>query len=366
MTSDGKDNQEVDDGAGADGVSADETSARPTRARTGKKKAGKPAAAPPTPEPGFTRRQLLYTAAAGGATVAAGLALLDRDDGVDRRSFAKMRDHRVERPAGSVDMAIVRGGDAAANARRAIEAMGGMEAFVRKGESVVVKPNIGWNRAPDQAANTNPEVVAEIVRMVVAAGASKVWVTDVPVNTPERCFQRSGIKEAAGNAGADIVLPSSSAFRDVLVGGIRLHTAEVLYPFVDADKVINVPVAKQHGLTRATLSMKNYYGVLGGHRVLLHQDIHRYIVDLAVMMKPTLTVLDATRILLANGPSGGSLDDVKRIDAVAVSTDQVAIDTFGASLLDLVPADIDYIGMGERAGLGTTDLSSLKLVELSG
>ncbi len=331
---------------------------RPVRRR-------KPAAAA-APEPGYTRRQVLYTAAAAGATVVAGVALLDRDSGVEKKSYARIRDHRVERPAGSADLAVARGSDAAGNARRAIEALGGMELFVERGETVAIKPNIGWNRSPEQAANTDPEVVAEVVRMALAAGASRVWVTDVPVNTAERCFARSGIGKAASAAGADVVLPSPSRFRAVEVGGIRLRLAEVLEPLVVADKVINVPIAKQHGLTRATLSMKNWYGVLGGHRVLLHQDIHRYIVDLAVMMKPTLTVMDATRILIANGPSGGSLGDVKRLDTVAASVDPVAIDAFGAGLLDLAPSDVGYIVMGEHAGLGTADLSRIKMVEVNG
>jgi uncharacterized protein (DUF362 family) len=321
---------------------------------------------PAAPSPGYTRRQVLYTAAAAGATVAAGALLIDRDDGLERRSYARIRDHRVDRPKGGVDLAVARGPDPAVNTRRAIAALGGMSAFVRRGESVAIKPNVGWNRSPDQAANTNPEVVAEIVRQAVAAGASKVWVTDVPVNTAERCFARSGIGEAARAAGAQVVVPTDSSFRPVEVAGIRLRLAEVLGPLVDADRVINVPVAKQHGLTRATLGMKNWYGVLGGHRVLLHQDIHRYITDLAVMMRPTLTVLDATRILTANGPSGGSLADVRRLDTVAASADPVAIDAFGAGLLGLAPADVGYIVMGEHAGLGTADLARIRTEEIDG
>jgi uncharacterized protein (DUF362 family) len=261
-------------------------------------------------------------------------------------------------------MAIARGPDPAENTRRAIEAMGGLEAFVGRGETVVVKPNVGWNRVAEQAANTNPDVVAQVVRMAIAAGAAKVWVTDVPVNNPERCFSRSGIRDAAGKAGAEVILPGSKDFRSVDVGGITLRTAQVLYPFLEADRIINLPIVKHHGLTGASLAMKNWYGVLGGHRVLLHQDIHRSIVDLAVMMKPTLTVLDATRILVANGPSGGSLDDVKRMDTVAVSPDEVAIDAFGASLLGLGPDEVDYIPMAERMGLGTADFESLRPVEV--
>lgn len=315
----------------------------------------------------WTRRELLQLAATGvaGAAVVGSAAWLrqryELPRGGPRRVIA---DHRVERQVGAVQLAVARGPDAAKNVRRALEAMGGMAAFVRRGERVVIKPNVGWNRLPEQAANTNPEVVAEVIRHVQAAGASKIWVTDYPVNSPERCFERSGIRRATGEGGATLVMPDANAFREVAVQGTVLKAADVLWPFVEADKVINVPVAKHHGLSKATLSMKNWYGVLGGHRVRLHQDLHHSIVDLAAMVKPTLTVLDATRLLMANGPTGGSLADVKRYDAVAVSVDQVAIDAFGAELLGLAPSEVGFIVEGEKAGLGTSDYRSLKLEDL--
>ena len=316
---------------------------------------------------GMDRRAVLRvatTAAVAAGSVALGLALHDRDAGGKGKALPRIRDHRIARAPGSVDMVIARGPDPIANVRRAIEAMGGMSRFVRPGERVVVKPNVGWNRLPEQAANTNPEVVAEIVREVVASGASRIWVADVPVNTAEQCFARSGIQKAAETAGATVVLPGASAFREVDVSGKILRAADVLYPFVEADRVINVPIVKQHGLSGATLSMKNWYGVLGGQRVKLHQNIHQCIVELAAMMKPTLTVLDATRILTANGPTGGSLGDVKQVDAVAVGIDEVALDAFGASLLELDPSDVGFLAEGAKAGLGRVDYKSLKLVEL--
>jgi uncharacterized protein (DUF362 family) len=298
--------------------------------------------------------------------VALGLGLRSRAGVHAKKALPKIRDHRVEKIQGAVQMAIARGPDPAANVRRAIAAMGGMEHFIKKGERVVIKPNIGWNRLPEQAANTNPEVVAEVVRLVAAAGAGKIWVTDVSVNTPEQCFARSGIEKAASAAGATVVRPSTTAFREVDVAGKLLRTGDVLFPFVDADKVINLPVVKQHGLSRATMAMKNWYGVLGGQRVKLHQNIHLSIVDLAMMMRPTLTVMDATRILLANGPTGGSLADVKQMDTIAVSTDEVALDSFGAGLLGLMPTDLGFIVEGVKAGLGTSDWKSLKTEELGG
>jgi uncharacterized protein (DUF362 family) len=315
------------------------------------------------------RRALLrvgITTALACGTVGLGLALRTREGHGKTKVLPKLKDHRVEKLAGAVEMAIVRGPDAAANVRRAVAAVGGMGRFVKKGERVVIKPNIGWNRLPEQAANTNPDVVAEVVRLVAATGASKIWVTDVSVNTAEQCFARSGIEKAAKAAGATVVRPDATAFREVDVSGKLLRTGDVLFPFVEADKVINLPVVKQHGLSGATMAMKNWYGVLGGQRVKLHQNIHLSIVDLAAMVKPTLTIMDATRILLANGPTGGSLADVKQMDTIAVSTDEVALDAFGAGLLGLSPTDVGFIVEGMKAGLGTMNWRSLKTEELGG
>ncbi len=315
------------------------------------------------------RRALLRvgmtTAIAGGA-VALGLTLRARDGHEKNRVLPKLRDHRIAKIQGAVEMAIARGSDPTQNVRRAVEAMGGMGRFVQRGERVVVKPNIGWNRLPEQAANTNPDVVAEVVRLVAAAGASKIWVTDASVNTAEQCFARSGIEKAAKAAGATVVRPDTTAFREVDVSGKLLRVADILFPFVEADRVINVPVVKQHGLSGATMAMKNWYGMLGGQRVKLHQNIHLSIVDLASMIKPTLTIMDATRILLANGPTGGSLSDVKMMNTIAVSSDEVALDAFGASLLGLSPSDLGFIVEGAKAGLGTPVWKNLKTEELGG
>jgi len=323
----------------------------------------------PGPPTGQSRRDFLRVAACAGmaiGSVGLGLALKDRDAGARPKKTLRIRDHRVTRPPGSKELAIAKGANAREMVTRAIEALGGMGAFVRPGETVVIKPNVGWNRLPEQAANTNPEVVAQIVRLAKAAGASKVWVTDNPVNTAERCFERSGIRQAALQAGAVVVMPDATSFRTVEVGGRLLRVADVLFPIVEADHVINVPVAKQHGLSGATIALKNWYGVIGGHRVRLHQDIHHAIVELASMVRPTLTVLDATRVLLANGPSGGSLSDVKRLDIVAASTDEVAIDAFALTLLGIREEVAAFVSLGEKAGLGRSDWKSLRIVEVSG
>ena len=322
---------------------------------------GKPAA--------YSRREVVAavvkTSAAVAATVGGGAYLIGRKTSV-APDLQQIRDHRVRIEDGATQMAIARGLDPAANVAKGIAALGGMQTFVKRGERVVIKPNVGWNRLAEQAANTHPEVVAEVVRQVVAAGASEIWVTDVPVNDAERCFARTGIADAAEAAGAKIVLPDDNAFRTVAVGGQVLRAADVLWPFVEADRVINIPIVKQHSLCAATMAMKNWYGVLGGHRVRLHQKIDQSIVELSAMVKPTLTVMDATRVLMSNGPSGGSLDDVKRFDTVAVGTDEVALDAFGAGFLGKRPDEIGFIREAVKAGLGRADFENLVIEEIAG
>lgn len=313
----------------------------------------------------ISRRDMLRIGATGAAaigSVAAGLWLNGREGRAGGAALPKMRDHRVEKVPGEVEMAIARGSDAAANVRRAIDALGGMGRFVKKGERVVVKPNVGWNRLPMHAANTNPAVVAEVVRHVIAAGAGKIWVTDVPVNTAEECFARSGVQKAAQEAGATVILPQSSSFREVDVAGKILRTADVLSPFVDADRVINLPIVKQHGLCSATLAMKNWYGVLGGQRRRLHQRIHESLVDLAAFMRPALTVMDAYRILARNGPTGGSARDVEEKRTVVASLDPVAIDAYTArAWWNLDTRRLRYLALAEERGLGRARFEELRM-----
>ncbi len=170
----------------------------------------------------YTRREAITkvatTSVAAGAAIGLGVWLTGRK-AVGETELETIRDHRVQLPSGATQMVIARGPDATQNTRKAIEALGGMGVFVKRGERVLIKPNVGWNRLPNQAANSNPDVVAEVIRHVKAAGAVTVWVTDVSVNKAERCFARSGIGDAVRNAGAELVLPTDSRFRTVGVGG---------------------------------------------------------------------------------------------------------------------------------------------------
>jgi uncharacterized protein (DUF362 family) len=263
------------------------------------------------------------------------------------------------------DLAIARRGNNAAElTRAAVDALGGMARFIERGDTVAVKPNIGWDRAPVHAANTNPEVVAEVVRMAYDAGAKMVTVTDASCNEANRCFQRSGIWKAAYDAGADVVLPAEHRFRALRMGGEVLDEWPIYRPVVDVDKVINVPVAKHHNLARFTGGMKNWYGLLGGRRNRLHQNIDVSIADLSTFMQPTLTVMDATRVLMRNGPQGGNIADAKDMHCVAASVDQVALDAWACTLIGVEASDLPYLAMGQARGLGTMSWKELRTVEV--
>jgi len=252
-------------------------------------------------------------------------------------------------------LTLAQNGDHKAALAASLAAIGGIGRFVRPGETVTIKPNIGWDRNPAQAANTNPELVAAMVRLCRDAGAARVIVTDVSCNDPRRCFLRSGIRTAAEDAGAEVILPTDDDFIAVDLGGELLTEWPVLKYFLETDRLINMPIVKQHSLTGCTIGMKNFYGILGGHRSTLHQSIDRSIVELASFCQPTLVVVDATRVLMRGGPQGGSLRDVDVRDSVICATDQVAADARAAEFLGLAPEKVAHIVAAEKAGLGLLD-----------
>ncbi len=276
---------------------------------------------------------------------------------------------------GVADMSIIRWGGptvpeeglksvAARLTEQALDALGGMGRFVSRGDIVWVKPNMGWNRAPELAANTNPDVVAALVRLCFEAGAKEVKVGDNTCNKPAQCYRSSGIEAAAAEVGAKIVFLDERRFRDVKIGGRRL-TEWPLYPeILESDLVINVPVAKHHGLCRVSLGMKNYMGVIGGRRNSWHQDLTACLCDLTAYMKPRLCVLDAIRVLTDHGPQGGNVADVTRMGTVAAGTDIVALDAFGAELLGHEPEEIDTLKAAQEAELGRIRYRELPLREI--
>ena len=250
-------------------------------------------------------------------------------------------------------LAVAGGGGPADNLRRALAAVGGIERFVSRGHRVAIKPNCAWDRSPEQAANTNPELVAELARLCLAAGAASVVVVDNTCHDPARSFARSGIAAAARAAGAAIAHQGNTGTSLLDLGGLALGRWQVLQPILEADRLINVPIVKHHSLSGATLGMKNWFGAVVGSRSNLHQQIGRVCAELGAAFNPTLTVMDATRVLAGGGPTGGSLSLVKPMDLVGVATDPVAADAWGASLLELAPGRLAHLAIAEQLGLGT-------------
>jgi uncharacterized protein (DUF362 family) len=306
--------------------------------------------------------RLLRLGGLGAGTAALGIWLRGQSRRPEEAAAASIsRDHRVPPDAGLPELAVVQGENPSLLAQRAVGELGGMRRFVGRGDIVVVKPNIGWDRTPEQAANTNPQVVAELVRLCQEAGAKKVIVTDVSCNEPRRCFQRSGIAAAAAAQGAEVILPEERLFREIDLRGDVLRSWPVLEAFLNADKLINVPIAKHHSLTGVTLGMKNWYGILGGPRHRLHQHIDESLADLAAFLRPTLTVLDGYRVLLRNGPTGGNLEDTALKKTILASTDPVALDAYAArAWWNLDERQLPYLQMAVHRGLGTASFEKLR------
>ncbi len=316
----------------------------------------------------FTRRRVLW--GTGGVLATGGLALggyvaWGRHQRFSRDATQGIRDHRVQWPATTPKMVIARGPDPGRNIRGLVERLGGLKQFVTPDDVVLIKPNIGWRRAPKHAANTHPAVVAEIVKAVKVCRPKRVIVCDCPVSDSKAAFKRSGIAKAALAAGAEVLPPEDSRFVTVSLSK-RLGTWDVLEPFVQATKIINVPVAKHHSETSVTGGMKNWIGITTKLRPLFHNDIDKSIAELAALMLPTLTILDASRVLMAHGPMGGSTADVKQVNTAVACMDPITTDAWACGLLG-APADKlpGYIHLGQKMGLGKIDHKRLAPVEIT-
>lgn len=250
---------------------------------------------------------------------------------------------------------------------RVLSSLGGMEKFVRPSDKVVVKPNIGWDRNPAQAANTHPQVVRVLVERALDAGAGEVLVFDRTCNEERRCYVNSGIQEAlAGIKDKRLKLfhPDERKYIPVdIERGKAVRRLDIYRDALEADSYINVPVAKHHGLSRLTMGLKNSMGVLGGTRGAMHHNLGQKLADLATVIRPRLTVIDATRILLANGPQGGNLDDVRVLDTVIASVDPVAADAYATTLFGLKPEEIESTVAAYKLGLGEMDLKKIRVVQ---
>jgi uncharacterized protein (DUF362 family) len=266
------------------------------------------------------------------------------------------------------DVAVSRGGDdPALLVERALTALGGLKRFVPVGSSVLIKPNICVDyHTYEYAATTNPWVVGALVRLAFEAGAGKVSVLDYGFGgSPARAYARSGIEEQVlASGGVMLPLTRLQFLPTELPQGLDLKRAEIHEAAINSDVFINVPIAKTHGLARLTLGMKNLMGVILD-RQTIHRNIGQRLADLTSRLRPALTVIDAVRILTANGPTGGNLDDVRKIDTVIASPDIVAADAYGATLFGLQPGDLDYLVAGAAMGLGRSDLAALRIEEIA-
>ena len=266
------------------------------------------------------------------------------------------------------DLVAVMGGDPVTMYKKGITAMGGISRFVKKGQKVVVKPNIGWDKKPELAANTNPLLVAAIVKDCLAAGASEVVVFDHTCDEWQACYKNSGIEDAAKAAGAKIgYAHDEKYYKNVnLPDGVRLKSTKIHESIIDCDVWINVPVLKNHGGAKMTISMKNYMGIVWDRGFWHSNDLQQCIADCATYSKkPVLNIVDAYRIMTQNGPKGKTAEDVVLAKALFLSTDIVAADTaalkFFNQFKEMKMEAVSHIGKAEKLNVGTTNLDSIKV-----
>jgi uncharacterized protein (DUF362 family) len=264
------------------------------------------------------------------------------------------------------DIAVVKGDDPAANTRLAVSMLGGMERFVKRGARVVIKPNMLTAREPELGVTTNPRAVAEVVKMCWQAGARSVTVFDRPTAPARQVYTVSGIAAAVDRMDGRMKVLTQRDFESIKIPeGRVLSSWPMVADIFDADVMINMPCAKTHGLAVLTMSMKNLMGILGGTRGLVHQQFDQKIVDVNTLVKPQLVILDAYRILFRNGPTGGGPQDVRMGRTCVAGTSQVAVDAYGTTLFGMKPADLDYLKLAAAQGLGTIDLSKLRIEKRS-
>jgi uncharacterized protein (DUF362 family) len=303
----------------------------------------------------YSRRRFLQ--AAGGALAASALF------------------PRVLSAAGGkgVDVSVAAGATPAERARKAVELLGGMKTFVSRGEVIVLKPNIGWDRTPEQAANTDPEFVVAVAEMCLEAGAKSVRVFDRTCNDPRRCYVSSGIKEAVErfarkNRVEDALriyhVEDRKFVRTVLPNALAIKEWDLYRDALDADKIVNLPIAKHHSLAGITLGLKNMMGIMGGNRGQIHFRLSECLVDIHRRLPVALTVIDAGRVLLRNGPSGGNLADVKSFGKAFASRDVVAVDVVAAErIFQRSARDVPHLAKAMESGLGVSSVAQIRRVE---
>jgi len=321
----------------------------------------------------MTRRQTLKR---GAGLLLAGSALgylalapehfpLSRKDATGRRSKItekpfRLPDFRVPAADPAIALGVGRKGDVAGLLRKALDAVGGIKHYVQPGDIVLVKPNVAFDRSPNLAATSNPDIIRELIQLLlIDCRAAEVRVADNPIESPADCFAKSGIRAAVEQAGGKVFLPDGNAFKTLHTPAATLIENWPFFyrPFREVNKVIGVAAVKDHNLCSASMGIKNWYGLLGGKRNTFHQDIHEIIADLAIMIRPTLTILDGTQVLMAGGPTGGDPAMVKQHQVILAGTDPVGLDGWAFQhLLERGENFPDYLHRAELRGVGQIDV----------
>ncbi|MDR0518184.1 MAG: DUF362 domain-containing protein [Fibromonadaceae bacterium] len=272
---------------------------------------------------------------------------------------------------GLADLVAVMGGEPDAMFKKAIEEMGGIGRFVKSGSKVVVKPNIGWDKVPEMAANTNPTLVKEIIRQCLAAGAKEVVVFDNTCDEWKKCYANSGIEAAAKAAGAKVMPANEESYysKVPLPQGKNIKDMKVHKAILDCDVWINVPILKHHGGANMSIAMKNLMGIIYNRRIFHISNLQQCIADICTYeKKPVLNVVDAYRVLKTNGPRGKSQEDAVLSKALFISQDMVAVDTAAAKFFnqirELPLSDVKYLSHGQEMKIGTMDIDKLNVKRL--
>lgn len=347
------------------------------------KKKTKPIQHPEYEKSGMTRRQLLgRLGAAAGLAGATGYVSFAPDkwsgslrDVTGRLSEPRVKPFslpnekfKVEKPAGAADVGVARNprGESGEYTKdelakmflAAVDQVGGLKHYIKPGDIVMVKPNVAFDRSPNLGATSNPLILETLINLLlIDCKAQEVRVADNPIESPPDCFRKSGVEQAAILGGGRVYLPDSNSFKMLHSPGTVLIENWWFFgrPFMNVDKVIGLAPVKDHNLCHASMGIKNWYGLLGGTRNQFHQDIHEIVSDLSVMLKPTLTILDGTNVLMQNGPTGGDPSNVKKGDMIMAGVDPVALDAYAnkhALERDELP---EYLYKAEAKGSGKVD-----------